>query len=130
MKTWYKGTIFHLILSCAVALSTLTASPGYSAYHDPSTVATTEFDHLGVRAAPNEAQGVSHSHSHDDGWAAERQDSDHSHKHNPTDHSHDIPAAADMASDTRPEVGHLWLSHAPSNPPRDPSFGIERPPRP
>ena len=69
-----------------------------------------------------------HSHSHDDNWSEEVGEQ-HSHKHNPADHSHEIPAVAMfIGSDLSSIPLHDYQPFS-AGPFIQVAFNIDRPPR-
>jgi hypothetical protein len=126
MTGWAAHSKFlRLALACAMVLSTLVAPPGPSASHDPAALAFAEVErHVALTAAE-----VDKGHSHEDGRPDERHPN-HSHAHDPTDHTHEIPAPADPGGHAFPVFSQSWRAVAPPSHGDDSSFGIERPPRP
>jgi hypothetical protein len=74
------------------------------------------------------AADVDEGHTHEDGRPEERH-AGHSHGHDPTDHTHEVPAPADSGGQAFPVVSRSWRAMASPSQGHGPSFGIKRPPR-
>ena len=121
MIDWAAQSKFvRLALACVMVLSTFVAPPGPSASHDPAALALAEVERHAALAATDVDEG----HIHED-----ERHAGHAHGHDPTDHSHDIPAPIYSNGHVRLDIGRSWHAVAPLPHEHGPSVGVDRPPR-
>jgi hypothetical protein len=119
-----QNRAFPLVIAVAMVLSLLLTSLGHTATHGQAAPAHTQGVHHDVLAP----EVTSHGYSHDAGWPGQRHAGT-AHGHHAADHSHEIPAPAEIAALTVVRTGDRLHAFLPNSPPQGPSFRIERPPR-
>lgn len=119
-----RNRAFPLVIALAMVLSLLLTSLGHPTTHGQAAPAHTEGVHHDVLAS----EVTGHGHSHDADWPGQRHTGT-ALGHHAADHSHEIPAPAEIAALSVVRSGDQLHVFRPNSPLQGPSFRIERPPR-
>lgn len=123
-KLRVPGSVLHVVIAIAMALSLFVVRASHSLSHDPFAILAAE-----KRAhAESAAKTADHGHVHDEGDPSERAPG-HFHGHNPADHSHETAGiVAHLTYALEPISGAMSI-HPFRRPEPAERWRLERPPK-